>query len=330
MLILSLVFTIVLAGCSDSDTPSSADSQKPKLTHVILMTDWYPQPEHGGFYQALAKGYYRDAGLDVEIRPGANISDIRPLVATQQVNFGIGTSDTTLIGISRGLPLVGIFPYFQHDPQCIMFHPQENIKTLKDLDGREIMMQPSLSYTEYMTKIMGLDLHLIPMDFSLSRFATNEHFIQQCFVTSEPIHLKQQGIDTRLIPLSESGFDPYRHIYTSTEFLKNNPEVVKAFAEASVKGWQDFINGDPTPAFQLIAKENSQQNMDFMQATLAAMKQYKIVYDENNKQETLGKYRITRLEQQIDQLKKLGLVDQSMNMNTGLFAVKQLPMFYEQ
>ncbi len=321
-----VLISLALVSC-DGSRSSSTDASD--LTHVVLLTDWYPQPEHGGFYQALAKGYYKEAGLDVEIRPGANISDIRPLVASGQVNFGIGTSDTTLIGISRSLPLVGVFPYFQHDPQCIMFHPESNIKTLRDLDGHEVMIQTSMSYTEYMLKVMGLKLQLIPMDFSLSRFATNKDFIQQCFVTSEPIHLAEQGIETGVILLSTSGFDPYRHIYTSKDFLDKNPTIVRAFAEASIKGWRDFISGDPTPALELIASINSQQTMEFMHATINAMKQYHLAYDETrNIDESLGKYDISRLKNQLQQLKDLGLVDNAVEINQSTFAMSLLPELF--
>ena len=137
-LLVSLFATCVfISGCtSEGDRVAS----KPGLTKVILMTDWYPQPEHGGFYQALAKGFYEQEGLEVEIRSGASIKDLRPIVALGQVDFGVGTTDTTIIGAGRGVPLVGLFPYFQQDPQCVMFHPGNDIETLYDLHKREVML----------------------------------------------------------------------------------------------------------------------------------------------------------------------------------------------
>jgi len=315
--------SLSLMACG-GDEPSTDESGE-KLTKVILMSDWYPQPEHGGFYQALAKGYFEEAGLDVEIRSGANIKDIRPFIASDKVQFGMGTSDVTLIGISRGLPLVGLMPYFQHDPQCIMAHADSGITKINDLDGKEVMAQPSLSYIEYMINTLGLDIQLIPLDFSLSRFVTNPDFIQQCFVTSEPIILKHKGIATNVIPLSESGFDPYRHLYTNTSFLKDNPEVVTAFVTAARKGWNEFITADPTPALELIAQVNSQQSMTDMLETVKAMQEYKLVTGKGSEGDQLGKYQLSRLEKQVSQLKELGLINDSVSADSGTFAIDALP-----
>ncbi|RDV29230.1 myristoyl transferase [Alteromonas aestuariivivens] len=302
LLIIALTLTAI-AGCGGN----KADG--PQLEKVLLMTDWYPQPEHGGFYQALAKGYYEQEGLEVEIRSGANMRDIRSPVALGQVDFAIGTSDTTLIGIGRGLPLVGLFPYFQHDPQCVMFHPENNVETLNDLDGRTVMLQSSLSYTEYMTKTLGIKMNLIPLDFSLARFATDKDFIQQCFVTSEPIHLANQGVEAQVILLSESGFDPYRHIFTSQQTLQQRPEVAAAFKRASIKGWQEFVEGDPAPALTLINQLNPQQTPELMAKTLRAIKQYRLVKGNDAQGDQLGQYQATRLQAQYEQLNKLGLLD---------------------
>lgn len=306
-LLVSLFATCVfISGCtSEGDRVAS----KPGLTKVILMTDWYPQPEHGGFYQALAKGFYEQEGLEVEIRSGASIKDLRPIVALGQVDFGVGTTDTTIIGAGRGVPLVGLFPYLQQDPQCVMFHPGNDIETLYDLHKREVMLAPSLSYTEFMIKSLGIDMNLIPVDYSIARFATNENFIQQCFVTSEPVHLGDQNIETKVIMLSESGFKPYRHIFTSKKTLKYKREEAAAFARASIKGWHDFINGDPQPGLDLIQQENPQQTQEGMLKSLAAMKKYKLFegYDANG--DVAGFYDKSRLQNEVNQLNELGLLD---------------------
>src|SRR5258708_8143039 len=77
--ILLLIFTVV-AGCAkktETTTPPPSSSAKPKsLTKVSFQTDWHAQAEHGGFYQALVRGYYKDVGLDVEILPGATNTQI--------------------------------------------------------------------------------------------------------------------------------------------------------------------------------------------------------------------------------------------------------------
>ena len=72
---------------------------------VRLITDWYPQPEHGGFYYALIKGYYREAGLDVEILPGGPNAFPIQRIATKAAEFGMGSTDDVLLANDRGIPI---------------------------------------------------------------------------------------------------------------------------------------------------------------------------------------------------------------------------------
>jgi len=62
-----ILLTTGLEGCNRQPAPTVRGTG---LTRITLQADWYPQPEHGGFYTALVKGYYREEGLEVSIRPG--------------------------------------------------------------------------------------------------------------------------------------------------------------------------------------------------------------------------------------------------------------------
>jgi NitT/TauT family transport system substrate-binding protein len=306
---------LLLTACSDSQAPAESTAA---LTPVILQTDWYAQPEHGGFYQALAKGYYAEAGLSVEIRPGANLNAIPQLVATRRVNFSVGALERMFMERSIGIPLVSLFPYFQHDPQCVLFHEESGIKSLADLHGRNVMFQAGLPYIEFMQKKLGLDLHLLPMDWSLARFMQDPQFVQQCFLTSEPLVLKRQGIAASVIPLSASGFDPYRHVYTTEAETAEHPEQVRAFIRASLRGWQDFMTGDPTPAFELIIASNPQQTTELMNEILAEMKRYSLTDGDVSNGETLGQYNKARIRKVLAQLQELELLRAPVTMEQAV------------
>ncbi|MEM0954752.1 MAG: ABC transporter substrate-binding protein [Pseudomonadota bacterium] len=316
-----LALAATLAACAGDTTPTrNAEG----LAEVILQTDWYAQPEHGGFYQAKAKGFYAEEGLSVEIRPGANNNAIPQLVAMNRVHFAVGATETLMIHRSRGIPLVSMFPYFQHDPQCVLFHPESGIETLEDLAGREVMFQPGMLYLDFMEHYMGLGLKLLPMDWSLARFLADKQFVQQCFLTSEPVVLARQGVETGVIPLSESGFDPYRHVYTNDALLAAQPELVAAFIRASIKGWRDFMTGDPRPAFDLIMQSNPQQNLDLMQDTLAQMKRYSLTEGDIEAGEELGQYDLTRIGKVIAQLEDIGLLERRVTIEETI-ALATLP-----
>src|ERR1700761_7725205 len=105
-----------LAGCHSRTTSSG-------LTPVKFQADWYPQPEHGGFYDALVKGYYKDEGLDVEIIPGGPYVSSDALVASGAVAFGMNSSDHVLQAIANANePIMAVGATMQHDPQGILLH----------------------------------------------------------------------------------------------------------------------------------------------------------------------------------------------------------------
>jgi len=305
-----LLATLMLAGCGNeaSKTATPAAPGTTALFPVVLQTDWYAQPEHAGFYHARSAGYYQEAGLDVTIRPGANFTNIPQLVATNRVQFAVGTSDGLLMAISRGIPLLGLFPYFQHDPQCVMFHKASGIQSLRDLDGRTVMLNPAAAYVQYLQKTLGIRLQLIPLDYSLARFLGDPTFIQQCFLTSEPYYVAKQGVDPGVLPLSSSGFDPYRLVYTNREFADANPELVRGFVAASLRGWRDYMASDGSLAHTEIGQLNDQQSAEFMAWTKAAMQSNQLVFGRPEQQETLGLIKRSRLDEHIGHLESLGLL----------------------
>jgi NitT/TauT family transport system substrate-binding protein len=83
-------------------------SSEPGLIKVTLQTDWYPEPEHGGFFTALVKGYYKDAGLDVAIVPLGPYLDADKPVSSGSAQFGMQAADHVLEAIANGQPLVAI------------------------------------------------------------------------------------------------------------------------------------------------------------------------------------------------------------------------------
>jgi NitT/TauT family transport system substrate-binding protein len=106
-----------LAACNKSATSSASAAG---LTRVTLQADWYPQPEHGGFYTALAKGYYRDEGLDLSIQPGGPYVVVPQQVAAGAAQFGMASSDQILESVGDGQSLVAVAATMQRDPQGIM------------------------------------------------------------------------------------------------------------------------------------------------------------------------------------------------------------------
>src|SRR5260370_11287657 len=105
---------------------------------ITLQTDWYPQPEHGGFYHALLKGYYKDEGLDIQIVPGGPYISGEQQVSSGAAQFSMGSSDQVLVAVSRGLPFIALEATMQQDPQAIMLHKDSPVQTFSHLNGPAI------------------------------------------------------------------------------------------------------------------------------------------------------------------------------------------------
>src|SRR5271170_3284809 len=95
---------LIVALCSL--TSCKQERTQTGLVPITLQTDWYPQSEHGGFYDALLKGYYKEEGLDVRIAPGGPYVFAEQQVSANAAQFAMGSSDQVLVSVSRGLPLV--------------------------------------------------------------------------------------------------------------------------------------------------------------------------------------------------------------------------------
>src|SRR5271169_6263207 len=108
------------------------------LYPVKFLTDWYPQPEQGGFYNALVKGYYKDEGLDVTIQPGGPYNSVPQQVSIGAAQFGMLSSDMVLEAVADGQPLIAVAATMQRDPQGIMVRKDSAIKSFADLNGHTV------------------------------------------------------------------------------------------------------------------------------------------------------------------------------------------------
>ncbi len=261
-LLLSLSF---VAGCHSRTNKSG-------LIPVKLQADWYPQPEHGGFYDAIVKGYYKDEGLDVEIIPGGPYVSSDALVAGGAVQFGMNSSDHVLQAIANANePILAVGATMQHDPQGIMLHADSPVHTWSDLNGHTLAVKPGSTWWDFIQKKFHLDqVHEVPATYSVANFLQDPSYIQQAFVTSEPYFAQRAGVPTRMLMNRDAGYDPYRVFFTSRDFAQGHPGLVAKFTRASIRGWRDYMK-DPTAANALIEKLNPALNPDWVNFSYTAL-----------------------------------------------------------
>ena len=296
----------LMTGCSKPSPGSlpEGDAQAAP-TKIRFKVDWFPQAEHGGFFQAKAKGYYKAAGIDVEIVPGGPGVEVPQLVLSGQVDVAIGRSDDMIVFADQGLPFIVVGVYMEHDPQALLLHDEDPAKGFADLDNRAIMANPGVHWMDYIQQRYHITLRQIPMNYGIAEFMADKTFVQQCFVTIEPYYVAKNGGHPRTLMLSESGYDPYRVIFSTRAFVNAHPEAVRAFIAASLKGWDDYMNGDPAPANAAILKGNENMTSDFIAFSTKAMRDKQIIFGKPEAGERLGQMTRRRMQDQVEVLARL-------------------------
>jgi len=190
-----------------------------------------------------------------------------------------------------------------------MFHAEHPLHTLKDLEGRTLMAGSVSTWLEVLRKKDGINFTQLPLVGDLARFMTDKNFVQQCFVTNEPYFARQRGANVGAILIASDTYEPYRVMFTSNEYLAKHPDVVAKFVRASVRGWVDYLGGDPAPANALLAAKRNDLTPEFMAYSIKAMNEYKLVSGEAAKGEFAGQITAARLEKQIKLLQEVGVLD---------------------
>jgi len=110
--------SIMMAGLV-AFAPASAE----ELDKVVFGTNWYAQAEHGGFYQALATGIYKEHGLDVEIKMGGPQVNGTQLLVSGRYDMLMGYPIGNINAVEKGLPVKTVAASMQGDPQALIAHP---------------------------------------------------------------------------------------------------------------------------------------------------------------------------------------------------------------
>lgn len=315
--LVALAIILATSSCSRRENSHAKDGEGAReLVQVRLQTDWFPQAEHGGFYQALAKGYYEEEGLAVALLPGGPGAHIKPKIVAEDAEFGMNPATDITIAVSRNLPLVMVGAYLQHDHQALLLHADSPVKSFSDLDGRTIIASPSLAWIQFLKKKYSITLKLHPVPYGLAQFMADKDSIRQCVITNEPYLAMQQGVRIRTLRLSEAGYDGYHVLFCRRDYARDNPEIVRAFVRASMRGWRDYVEGDPTPAHEMILERNSNMTGDFLNYSRREMIQKAIIAGDPAKGEFVGRFSRTRLAEIATMLHQTGLIEAPMNLDT--------------
>ena len=311
--VMGLVLAFAALGCRRSEpaTPPASSTGSAAAASLNFIHDWYPEPEHGGYYAASLKGIWKDLGLDVKLLVGGPNSEIEKRVALDPNGLGIVRGDAVFIAVERGLPVIAVNSYFQHDPQGVMVRADSPVKTFADLENRDVAMQVGAPWLMYLQKKYGLaHLRVRPVTGSVANFIKDPDWITQAYPTCEPYYAAKGGVPARMIQISDSGFDPYRVIIANKQLVAQHPELVAKFSLGAYRGWQEYFR-DPQPVHDHILKISPTMEMGGMRFSYVHMRELKLVDGDASKGESMGAVDLKRWQELGRILLDLGVLKKS-------------------
>jgi len=281
---------------------------------ITFATNWKAQAAHGGFYQALADGTYKQYGLDVTMQPGGPQVNNRPLLPAGRIDFLMtGNLLHNFDNVKNKVPTIVVASMFQKDPQALMAHPGQGYETFENLKNAPLALiakDGQFSWWQWLKVTHGFkDEALKPYNYNLGPFLANNKAIQQGYAVAEPIYIQNQGKFKPVVHLlADHGFSTYSTLIEArTDTVKNKPDLVQRFVDASAIGWVNYLYGDRTAANARMRQDNPDMDLAELEASVALMKSLGIVDSGEAASKGIGAMNAARVKDFYDQMVKAGL-----------------------
>ena len=244
--------------------------------------NWLPEAEHCGFFQAKAAGLYDKAGLDVELKPGGPDVNTPLLIGVGQLDLAIGTGFTTLNMVEEGIPGVTVAAFFQKDPQTLVAHPDQGIATLADVKGRPVMISSEArqEFWQFLKLKFGFkDDQLRPYTYSAAPFLADPKAIQQGYITEDALlRGSQMPKPPVILLLADYGFENYTTTaFGVRSFIDKHRDAVRAFVDATRKGYEACMAGDYAAGMKLLLSMNPDHGEPLFHFKIKEMKERGLV-----------------------------------------------------
>ncbi|WP_216042822.1 ABC transporter substrate-binding protein [Pseudoalteromonas sp. C2R02] len=236
---------------------------------IVLKLKWFHQFQFAGFYAAKDKGFYDEAGFDVEIQERNIKSSVINDVLAGDADFGIADSSIVMQRLN-GMPVVIASTIFQTSPLVFLSLSDSNITSPYELKGKKIMFQrnfddASLQALLQMFDIYHNDYEFIKHNFDDWALTDGTAQIMSAYRSDQPFRYQKKSISTNIIDPASYGIDFYGDlIFTTEERAKTDLDGIKRFVEATHKGWLYALDNQQE-IIDLIANQyNSKSSIDEM------------------------------------------------------------------
>lgn len=307
---------MVGACSSDADSPEGGDGAMEKVTYLTSFGNF---GRDSYAWVAKEKGFFRDAGFDVEIKPGQGTGSTIQMVSGGKADFGPVDLTGSLLQFGNGeaKDFVVVAAIQQRTMAGIATVEGTNIATPKDLEGKKIADSPTSVVRNLFptyAELAGVDASKVtwvngqPQDLMGTLAAGTVDGIGQ-FVVGQPTIEAIAKKKAFMLPYSEYMQDLYGNVLiTSTKIAEEKPEMVTRFSEALLKGL-DYALDNPQEAAELLKKNVDSTNVESAQAELELMAGY---VRSSNSGATLGTLDSARVAKSIAILRGAGQLKQEL------------------
>jgi NitT/TauT family transport system substrate-binding protein len=290
------------------------------LDEISFATNWVPEAEHGGYYQAVADGTYEKYGLKVTIIPKGS----QALLLSGQAQFYMqGNLLGTFSAIEQEVPVMTVGAIFQKDPQIIMTHPEMGITSFADLANvPTLFIGDDLFVTGYqwMKAEYGFtDEQRRPYPYNLAAFLADKNSGNQGYLTSEPFAVEHEaGFTPDVFLMADAGYTTYSTMIEGmADYIAANPDITRRFVEASIIGWYNYLYGDNTVANDLIKSENPDMTDEQIAFTIGKMREYGLVESDIALEKGIGCMTDARIKDFYDKMVAANVVKAGLDLSKG-------------
>ncbi len=290
VLALGMLFAAACAPATPPAAPASAPSgappaaasgaappaAPPRLESVTVLLDWFPDGYHAPFYVAREKGYYRDAGLEVEISEGKGSGNVAQLVGTKNATFGFAEGGAVAKAIGQGIPVRMVAGVFRRSPLGLSYLKESGISGPRDLEGKTYGVVPA-SATHALwpafvaannidaSKITEVNIDPTGADAAM---LTGRIQFTDAIVSGEPVRYAVAGKEGGILLYSDYGLTVVGHgIISHVDLLREKPGVIRGFVEASLKAW-DFTRQNPDEAIDVFRQSVPEKSREVARPAL--------------------------------------------------------------
>jgi len=256
LVLLMLGLALVLSACGSSNSTQAGAP----LTHIRLPIGYIPNIQFAPFYVAVEKGYFKDAGIELEFDYKFETDGVA-LVGAGELPFAIVSGEQVLLARAQGLPVTYVAAWYQQYPVSVVAKSDLGIVVPQDLKGKKIGI-PGLFGASYVGlrallnagKLSESDVTLDAIGFNqVDMMAVGQQDIVVGYTANEPIQLRARGIAVTEMRVADYAQLAANGILASEKVIKENPELVRAFVGAFLKGLKDTL-ANPDEAFTISEK----------------------------------------------------------------------------